>query len=134
MPPAPDNNADDLLGQILKEMGYITIYQLDEAREIREAIASSGTSDRSVKDVLIELGYSVPETLTDDSLLLGQILIKLGYITLYQLDEALQVQKDQKERGEEHQPLGSILLDFGYCTPNQLIRAIQVQAQYRKVS
>lgn len=68
----------------------------------------------------------------DQSTLLGQILVELGYITVYQLDEALQVQKRDDTDGKEHQSLGQVLLELGYCSPNQLIRAIQVQVEYRK--
>ena len=64
--------------------------------------------------------------------LLGQILVELGYITIYQLDEALYIQKNDKEAGKEQKPLGQILLELGYCSPNQLIRGIQVQVEYRK--
>lgn len=79
-------------------------------------------------------GSSNQPSETDQSTLLGQILVELGYITVYQLDEALQIQRGQDAKGEEHQPLGSILLELGYCGPNQLIRAIQVQVEYRKAS
>ncbi len=71
---------------------------------------------------------------TDLSTLLGQILVELGYITVYQLDEALQIQRESDSKGEEHQTLGAILLELGYCSPNQLIRGIQVQVEYRKAS
>jgi type IV pilus assembly protein PilB len=64
--------------------------------------------------------------------LLGQILVELGYITIYQLDEALHIQKGDSESGKEQKPLGQILLELGYCGPNQLIRAIQVQVDYRR--
>jgi type IV pilus assembly protein PilB len=64
--------------------------------------------------------------------LLGQILVELGYITIYQLDEVLNIQRSDKEHGKEHKPLGQIALELGFCGPNQLIRAIQVQAEYRK--
>jgi hypothetical protein len=67
----------------------------------------------------------------DDSTLLGQILVELGYITIYQLDEALHIQRQDGEQGREHKPLGQILLELGYCGPNHLIRAIQVQVEYR---
>ena len=67
----------------------------------------------------------------DDSTLLGQILVELGYITIYQLDEALHIQRTDSEQGREHKPLGQILLELGYCGPNHLIRAIQVQVEYR---
>jgi len=64
--------------------------------------------------------------------LLGQILVELGYITVYQLDEALQIQRTDAAAGKEQKPLGQILLELGYCGPNQLIRAIQVQVDYRR--
>jgi hypothetical protein len=64
--------------------------------------------------------------------LLGQILVELGYITIYQLDEALYIQRSDAEAGKEAKPLGQILLELGYCSPNQLIRGIQVQAELRK--
>jgi type IV pilus assembly protein PilB len=66
--------------------------------------------------------------------LIGQILVELGYITIYQLDEALKIQKDDAEAGKDNKPLGQILLELGYCGPNQLIRAIQVQSEYRKAA
>lgn len=64
--------------------------------------------------------------------LLGQILVELGYITIYQLDEALHIQTSDSQAGKEQKPLGQILLELGYCSPNQLIRGIQVQVEYRK--
>lgn len=64
--------------------------------------------------------------------LLGQILVELGYITIYQLDEALHIQRSDAAAGKEQKPLGQILLELGYCGPNQLIRAIQVQVDYRR--
>ena len=67
----------------------------------------------------------------DNNTLLGQILVELGYITIYQLDEALHIQRTDSEGGKEHKPLGQILLELGYCGPNHLIRAIQVQVEYR---
>lgn len=67
----------------------------------------------------------------DNSTLLGQILVELGYITIYQLDEGLHIQRTDADSGREHKPLGQILLELGYCGPNHLIRAIQVQVEYR---
>lgn len=71
---------------------------------------------------------------TENKTLLGQILVELGYITIYQLDEALQIQRDDAAKGNEQKALGQILLELGYCGPNQLIRGIQVQSEYRKVA
>jgi len=75
--------------------------------------------------------------------LLGQILVELGYVTVYQLDEALHAQRTERagekahkslQGAKEQKPLGQIMLELGYCTPNQLIRAIQVQSDYRKAA
>ncbi len=71
---------------------------------------------------------------TENKTLLGQILVELGYITIYQLDEALQIQRDDAAKGNDQKALGQILLELGYCGPNQLIRGIQVQSEYRKVA
>lgn len=73
------------------------------------------------------------QTSEENKYLLGQILVDLGYITIYQLDEALHIQRSDEESGKERKPLGQILLELGFCGPNQLIRAIQVQAELRKL-
>ena len=75
-----------------------------------------------------------PGTEQPNKTLLGQILVELGYITIYQLDEALNIQREDAFAGLETKPLGQILLELGYCGPNQLIRGIQVQAEYRKAA
>ncbi len=86
------------------------------------------------RDEKMKTGSSEQPSEKDLSTLLGQILVELGYITVYQLDESLQIQKESDSKGEEHQTLGAILLELGYCSPNQLIRGIQVQVEYRKAS
>ena len=55
----------------------------------------------------------------EEKYLLGQILVDLGYITIYQLDEALQLQRTDAEANSEQKPLGQWLLELGYCGPNQ---------------
>jgi len=68
----------------------------------------------------------------DQRTLLGQVLVELGYITIYQLDEALRIHLAEFKK--EAKPLGQVVLELGYCSPNQLIRAIQVQSDYRKAA
>jgi hypothetical protein len=36
--------------------------------------------------------------------LIGQILVELGYITIYQLDEALNIQRNDAELGKSSHP------------------------------
>jgi hypothetical protein len=80
-------------------------------------------------------GTKQPQGTTGDAkTLIGQVLVELGYITIYQLDEALAIQRQDSAEKKEGKPLGQILLELGYCGPNQLIRAIQVQSEYRKVA
>ena len=93
--------------------------------------ADSATSARTTTGAVAE---------RDPRTLLGQILVELGYVTIYQLDEALHAQrterasKQNKAVGLEQKPLGQIMLELGYCSPNQLIRAIQVQSDYRQAA
>ena len=100
-----------------------------------KASASAKTTSASQKAIQSAVAERDPRTL------LGQILVELGYVTVYQLDEALHAQRTErasKQTGRaselEQKPLGQIMLELGYCTPNQLIRAIQVQADYRKAA
>jgi hypothetical protein len=89
--------------------------------------SGSDSSNEGVNDLTPGYVHDVP----DDNTLLGQVLVELGYITIYQLDEALHIQRTDTSSGHEHKPLGQILLELGYCGPNHLIRAIQVQVEYR---
>jgi hypothetical protein len=91
--------------------------------------SGSNSPDNRVNDLSPDHVHDQP----DDNTLLGQILVELGYITIYQLDEALHIQRTDTASGHEHKPLGQILLELGYCGPNHLIRAIQVQVEYRNV-
>lgn len=92
----------------------------------KDAKTSSSTKDSDNGNLDSEQNSGEPKYL------LGQILVDLGYITVYQLDEALSIQKNDSVAGKDNKPLGQILLELGYCGPNQLIRAIQVQVELRK--
>ena len=52
---------------------------------------------------------------------LGDLLQSVGLISSSQLDEALALQKETKER------LGTLLISHGFITENQLIEALQMQ-------
>ncbi len=90
----------------------------------KDSKANSSTKDSGNGSIETESG--------EPRYLLGQILVDLNYITVYQLDEALSIQKNDSNAGRDNKPLGQILLELGYCGPNQLIRAIQVQVELRK--
>lgn len=54
---------------------------------------------------------------------LGNQLIKLGIITIEQLDEALEQQKKMEKAGSKGK-LGQILVDMGFCTQEDVARAL----------
>lgn len=94
---------------------------------------SLGRQESKGKEVMKTKSSQSSSKQDESKTLLGQILVELGYITIYQLDEALYIQRQDIDAGKEQKPLGQILLELGYCTPNQLIRAIQVQVELRKL-
>ena len=58
---------------------------------------------------------------------IGQVLLELGYITEFQLEEALETHL------EVFAPLGEVLLSQGICSEEQLAEAIHIQ-QLRRIS
>ncbi len=56
---------------------------------------------------------------------LGRLLVNRGYITEAQLEEALQIQRDQGLR------LGEVLVGLGYVTEKALQRTLKHQSRYR---
>lgn len=53
------------------------------------------------------------------SLRLGALAVTVGYVTQADLEEALNRQKEMKNRGE-YRPLGSVLVELGKLSPEQL--------------
>ena len=49
---------------------------------------------------------------------IGKALVEKGWITLQQVDEALQIQQGQSE--DRRKKLGEILVDLGYVTEQQV--------------
>jgi hypothetical protein len=55
---------------------------------------------------------------------LGEILCKMAGLTQFQLKQALEEQREQKERSHQ---LGQILVEHGYITEEQLKEALVIQ-------
>ena len=79
------------LGEILISSGFVTKQQLDKAlKKQRNIIKENTSSDKASSDSLIS--YVRFTTNTGRSPLLGRILLDLGYISQFKLDEALEKQ------------------------------------------
>lgn len=59
--------------------------------------------------------------LTNNNMPIGELLVEIHVISQAQLDEALELQKDDSEG----KPLGQILLNLGYITEKQLMKALE---------
>lgn len=126
-PPAPVPTAQapakKPLGQILREKGYISEAELQEALEFQKM----GGSDhyRPLGDILVLMG-AITEAQLQEALTaqpefkqepIGQILVRYGLIAEWQLAHALCV---QFEPGRPHQNLGALLVELGYTTQDAI--------------
>lgn len=111
------------LGEILLEKGIISKCQLDAAlkKQNRE-------KDKYLGQILMEIGVSQEKI--NQALLyynkrkpIGQILIELGVITAEELEQALEKQRQLKEKAI-YKPLGMLLVETGYTTYNVYLKAL----------
>jgi hypothetical protein len=58
--------------------------------------------------------------------LFGEIVVEKGFVTLDQLLECLDIQKEEDDCGIPHRLIGEILLMRGYLTPRQLEEALAI--------
>jgi type IV pilus assembly protein PilB len=64
---------------------------------------------------------------------IGRVLTKLGKVTRDQVQEALNLQKSRKDKGQS-EPLGQLLVELGYITPTDVMQALAGQAGMRMVN
>jgi type IV pilus assembly protein PilB len=111
------------IGQLLVKEGLIDENQLQQALALQEQQATY----RPLGEVLKELGFISRRKLQDvllkyrKQIPLGELLIKMGVISEFQLMQALLA----RERGSKK--LGQILAEKGYVTRSRLVDAICVQ-------
>jgi hypothetical protein len=67
----------------------------------------------------IDSGYSLPR--------IGEIIVKLGYVTGTQLERFLWIQEAMDIAGDGHKLLGEIMMESGLLTPDQLSGALEMQ-------
>jgi hypothetical protein len=113
-----------LLGKILTDDKKIRTEQLDHALKCQHEIRSKKIGTIMVEEEMIN------EKQLDESLqkqkehqkLLGEILVRAGYITPAQLKRALQIQQENRKK-----KLGQILVELKYLAPNDICIALASQ-------
>lgn len=63
---------------------------------------------------------------------LGEILVKGGYCSQAQMDDALKTQRYEDANGMEHRLVGDILVEKNYCTREQVMHALGIQQELRE--
>lgn len=112
------------LGEILVHEGILTAEQVVEVLRIQK----KQQPPKSFGIICQELGLLSAEELARllrkyrQRLLLGELLVHLNLVSQKQIDEALQIQKQTKQK------LGKILLDKGWVEEKALIHALFQQA------
>ncbi|MBC7545391.1 MAG: hypothetical protein H7338_21910, partial [Candidatus Sericytochromatia bacterium] len=115
------------MGQLLLNLGMLTVAQLSEALKIQESAGGR------LGEILITHGFIQREQMhailkaKRDSLLLGQLLVSAGHITDAQLQMAM------KEQADTSQLLGNILVQRGFCQEITLKSALRRQGYLNRV-
>lgn len=109
-----------------KELHKFNFHQIliDMNRNRRTGTLTIDTADVT-KKVYIDKGNAVFASSTDEDDRLGEMLIKLGKITIEQYDRSVELLKETGKRQ------GTILVELGYLTPKDLV--LGVKAQVREI-
>jgi len=124
-----------LLGQILKEKGFVSAQDIDHIieeqqslrdRRVGEIIAEysnldQGTLDRVIRDAM-KKGNGLKR------MRVGDILVSSGLVTREQVERALASQEDGRRK-----KIGTLLIEKGYITEDQLLVALATKFRMRFV-
>jgi putative phosphotransacetylase len=126
---------DYRIATLLVERGKITQHQLEHA--VRAQLHRKQLGFQSaLGEICVENGWCTvkdimsamkehEDDISHSSLLLGQILFTLGFISQAELSQALEEQKDCS------MSLGDTLIELGYCSEEQIKVATEFQTLYR---
>ncbi|MDH5719253.1 MAG: hypothetical protein OEZ13_01400 [Spirochaetia bacterium] len=112
------------LGELLRHENAIT------EKELKEALKRQESSGDKLGKILIELGYithiELIKYLSKNQIkpAIGEILLAIGFITQNQLNEALNIQNQNKEK-----KIGNILVEKNYISKELLIQILTVQSK-----
>jgi hypothetical protein len=61
----------------------------------------------------------------DEKRLFGEIAIERGYVTVAQVKQALEIQREMRRSGEGHKLIGVLLVELGYMTPLKVMEILE---------
>jgi hypothetical protein len=141
-------NTNELLGHVLTKMGVIDPAELKVALSVQEQLACLEDAVKAAAGVrqmlgalLLQAGQINEEQLEQaiseqkkNGGKLGEIFVRLGFLTERQLNALLAFQKGQEEVRATNSPLrlGDILVSAGYISREQLDCALGKQSVSRK--
>jgi hypothetical protein len=62
----------------------------------------------------------------DEKRLFGEIAIERGYVTVAQVKQALEIQREMRRAGEGHKLIGVLLVELGYMSPKQVMEVLEM--------
>ena len=101
---------------------FFSIYYRKEDEWLLKKINEIAAGERRTRSVVIRM---ILEEYFEQEKKLGEILQDMGFISLEQLEEALQLQKKEKKAKK----LGQVLKEQGVITENQIQRVVGLQSQ-----
>jgi mannitol/fructose-specific phosphotransferase system IIA component (Ntr-type) len=141
-------NTNDLLGQVLTRMGVVDPTELKVALSVQEhlhtledAVKATAGVRQLLGALLLQAG-KINEAQLEQAIAeqkksgekLGEIFVRLGFLTERQLDALLDFQQGQGSAQSTNSPLklGDILVSAGYISREKLDSALRKQAHSRK--
>ena len=74
----------------------------------------------------------LPSNHEDGSRPFGEVAIRLGYTTLEEVEEALRIQAELREKGRPHKLIGIIMHEAGFLSNEELIETLQEMKRHRE--
>lgn len=62
----------------------------------------------------------------DEKRLFGEIAIQRGYVSVAQVKQALEIQREMRRSGEGHKLIGVLLVELGFMKPEQVVEVLEI--------
>lgn len=61
----------------------------------------------------------------DEKRLFGEIAIQKNFVTVAQVKQALEIQREMRRAGEGHKLIGVLLVELGYLSPARVVEVLE---------
>lgn len=129
--PAAGPRFSEIVDMLLRE-GHVTDKQVAYAQRVQAKLETQS----GLLDVLQELGYvsgdQVKQAIRENrlSIRIGSLLVELGYITEQALQNAFEIQREDKKKPK----LGEVLVANNFLSQKQLMEVLSIQLGYPLVA